>query len=257
MDNFSLSGFAEKGKKDWDIAGKSADIGGTVIKLNDVQSTLYGDNSTVHLTAQQGDFDRQQGKLHLEKDVVVTTSEGAKLTTDQLNWDRKGQLVSTPSQVNIEKEDMRVTGQGANARTDLNKVNLEKDVQVRIEPGAAVTGRDAVTIRCDGPLQIDYALNTAVFNTNVDVVTKDCRMESDTMQVFLRRSARGQHGKGTLDGSSIEKIIARGNVKITRNDNISYCEEATYTAGDSKITLSGSPRLVIFSQEELNAPSGN
>ena len=54
MDNFSLSGFCEKGKKNWEVNGKSADIGAQVIKLNDVQSSLYGDNSTVKLTAQKG-----------------------------------------------------------------------------------------------------------------------------------------------------------------------------------------------------------
>lgn len=260
MDNFSLSGFCEKGKKNWDLTGKSADIDGPIIKLNDIQSTMYGDNSTVHLTARQGDFNRQAGQLHLEKDVVVTTSDGATLTTDRLDWDRKEQLVTTPSEVNIEKEDIRITGQGARGRTDLNTVDLEKDVRVRIEgtqlPGGGTKG-NPITIRCDGPLQFDYAANTAVFNTNVNVVTLDCRIESDTLEAFFTRRSQPKAGGDGMTGSKIERIVAKGNVKITRNDNVSYCEEATYTALDRKISLTGSPRLVIFSTEDFNAPAGN
>lgn len=260
MDNFSLSGFCEKGKKNWDVAGTSADIDAKVIKLNDVQSNLYGDNSTTKLTAQKGDFNRDDGKLHLEKDVVVTTSEGARLTTDQLNWDRKAQVVSTPSKVNIEKADMVITGEGAYGRTDLNKVDLQKDVNVRIA-GAGQGQKEQrapVSIRCDGALQIDYAGNTAVFNTNVVVVTADCRIESDTLEVFFSRSSR-KSGRGPDDfgGSKIDRLVAKGNVKITRNDNISYCEEATYTAADRKVVLSGSPRLVIYPSEGSDAPAGN
>lgn len=257
MDNFSLSGFCEKGKKNWDVAGTSADIDAKVIKLNDVQSNLYGDNSTTKLTAQKGDFNRDDGKLHLEQDVVVTTSAGARLTTDQLNWDRKAQVVSTPSKVNIEKEDMVITGEGAYGRTDLNKVDLQKDVNVRISGQGQKEQRAPVSIRCDGALQIDYAANTAVFNKNVDVVTADCRIESDTLEVFFSRSSRKSGSPDDFGGSKIDRLVAKGNVKITRNDNISYCEEATYTAVDRKVVLSGSPRLVIYPSEGSDAPAGN
>jgi lipopolysaccharide assembly outer membrane protein LptD (OstA) len=58
-------------------------------------------------------------------------------------------------------------------------------------------------------------------------------------------------------GSKIEKIVARGNVKITRGENVSYSDEATYTALDKKITLSGSPKLIIYSTEEMSASFGN
>ncbi|MGE5308526.1 MAG: LPS export ABC transporter periplasmic protein LptC [Deltaproteobacteria bacterium] len=267
METFSLSGYSEKGKKNWDISGKSADIDSRVIKLDNVQSTMYGDNSTVHLTAQKGDFDRQAGKVHLEKDVVVTTSDGTKMTTDQLNWDKKEQVVSTPSQVNILKQDMVITGQGAYGRTDLNKMDLQKDVKVNIAGNARRPGQtegptgasaNPITIRCDGPLQIDYASDTAVFNTNVNVLTGDCRIESDRMDVFFLRSRRDKAQRNTgFAGSKIERIVAKGNVKITRNEDVSYCEEATYTAADRKVSLSGSPRLVIYPTEEQGASAGD
>ena len=57
--------------------------------------------------------------------------------------------------------------------------------------------------------------------------------------------------------SSIDKIIARDNVRITRGKNVSYSEEAVYNAVDKKITLLGRPKLVIYSTKELNASTGN
>jgi len=58
-------------------------------------------------------------------------------------------------------------------------------------------------------------------------------------------------------GSKLERIIAKGNVKIVKGENISYSDEAVYTAADKKITLLGRPKLIIYSTEDLNASSGN
>ena len=66
--------------------------------------------------------------------MVITTSSGAKLTTDSLDWDRKNHLVTTKDTVNIERDNMITTAQGAKGEPDLNKVTLEKDVTVNINP---------------------------------------------------------------------------------------------------------------------------
>jgi len=255
MDNFSLTGITEKGKRNWDITGKSADIDSDVIKLKDIVSNLYGENEKVQLTAAKGDFHRLQGYLHLEKDVVLTSSSGAKLTTDTLVWDKKEQLVSTRDPVNIERQDMIITAQGAKGYPNLNKVDLEKDVQMQISAKQTnpqgKADRDEIVINCDGPLQIDYKNNIATFNNNVKVHSRDGVMESDVMEVYF---LAGSSSSGT---AKVEKIIARGNVKINRDENVSYSDEAVYTAFDRKITLSGRPKLVIYQGGALNASSGN
>ena len=267
MDNFSLSGVSDKGKKNWDLQGKSADIGAEVIKLQDIESHMYGENSTVKLTADKGDFNRQQGQLHLEKDVVITTSSGATLTTDSLDWNKKNQTVSTDDPVNIEKQDIRITGQGARGRTDLNKVNLEKDVRVRIGQQANPVQKDGqartpsqgpITIKCEGPMEVDYQANIAVFNKNVVAKTADCDLQSDVMVIQFAKAAGAAHPAAGDDtkGLKIDRITAKGNVVIRRGDNVSYCDEAVYTASDRRISLSGSPKLVIYS-EGLNASLGN
>jgi LPS export ABC transporter protein LptC len=271
ISDFSLAGFAEKGKKSWDLAGKTADIFDNVIKLKDVVGNMYGATENVKLTANKGDFDKAEGKVHLEDKVVITSSSGAKLTTESLDWDRKNQLVSTKEKVNIEKENMTAIATGATGQPNLNKVNLVKDVQVEISAAkkeGQIEGsvKDKTIITCDGPLEVDYQNNIATFKNNVKVDNKDALIYSDIMDVYFakpnkdtpKKDAEEASKAPTLMGSKIEKLVARGNVKIIKGENISYSDEATYLSADKKIILTGKPKLVLYSTDDLkSAFSGN
>lgn len=262
ISDFSLTGYAEKGKKSWDISGKSADIFDNIIKLKDVIGNLYGEKEDIKLTADKGDFDKVEGKVHLEQNVVITSSGGTKLTTDSLDWDRKNQLVNTEDPVKITRDNMVTTGKGAKAHPNLNQVTLEKEVRVDINPvsreGKTVDDKEKTIITCDGSLEIDYAKNIATFNNNVKVDTHGNLIYSDIMDVYFSTSSNDkskESDKSSLfGGAEIEKIVCRGNVKIVHGQNVSYSEEATYTAADKKIVLTGRPKLIIYSTEELSAP---
>jgi LPS export ABC transporter protein LptC len=258
ISEFSLVGYGEKGKKAWDISGKSADITSGVVKLDGVEGNFYGKEEDVKLTAKKGDFDKNNGSVHLEDNVVITTSSGAELTTDSLDWDRKNQSVTTDDAVNIRNQNMLTTAKGAKAETNLKKVALDKEVKVELLPDNNDMAKDKekISITCDGPLEIDYGNNLASFNNNVKVERPDSTIYSDRMDVYFKTGSKVEAGGPS--GNSIEKIVARGNVKIVRGENVSYSDEAVYTALDQKIILSGRPRLVIYSEEDLkNASSGN
>jgi LPS export ABC transporter protein LptC len=276
--DFSLASFGEKGKKAWDLTGRSADIFSDVVKLKDVIGNLYGKEEDIKLTADKGDFNKAQGMIHLQDNVVITTSSGSKLTTDSLDWDRKNKLVTTKDMVNIERGNMVTTASGAHGEPDLKKISLEKDVTVNINPAAEEKSQDQemnvkkkIVITCDGPLQIDYDKNIATFNNNVNVDTQDAIIQSDIMDVYFGKAGAGKDTSsskkvnsdvgstlgGSAMGSKIDKIVARGNVKITRGENVSYSDEAAYSALDKKIILSGKPKLIIYSGEDMNASFGN
>ena len=164
INEFSLSGYGEKGRKVWDLSGRSADIFDNIVKLQDIIGNLYGDKEDVNLTAKRGDFDKANARVHLEKDVVITSSGGTRLTTDSLDWDRKNQIVSTDEIVNIKKDNMLTTARGARGKTNLKRVNLNNDVKVEILPEQETTKvSEKITITCDGALEIDYEKNVAVF----------------------------------------------------------------------------------------------
>lgn len=274
IDDFSLAGYGEQGKKTWELFGKTADIFGEVIKLKSITGNLYGRQENIKLTSDRGDFNKAEGKVHLEENVVITTTSGAKLTTNSLDWDRKNQQVNTKDVVNIERENMFSTATGASGAPNLNKVDLEKDVTVEIFPAEKEKTKDAavkekIVITCDGPLQIDYEKNVAVFNNNVKVDREGSQIYCDKMDVyFLKSSDKKQEevkipdeadpSPSFMSNTSIDKLVCRGNVKIVRGENISYSDEASYSAQDKKITLTGRPKLILYSSEDLkNAPLGN
>ncbi|MFA4888263.1 MAG: LPS export ABC transporter periplasmic protein LptC [Candidatus Omnitrophota bacterium] len=263
INDFSLVGYGEKGKKTWDLAGKSADIYTDTIKLSDVNGNMYGKEEDVNLTAKTGDFNKVDGKMHLEKDVVITTSKGTKLTTDSLDWDRKNQLVSTKDVVNIQRENMVIDAVGAKGEPNLKKVALEKDIKLDInptEPAKPDGVKEKITITCDGPLDVDYELNVATFNNNVKVERPDSTIYSDKMEVFFGKSPNSAGASDSVAGAmgnKIDKIIAKGNVRLVKGENVSYSQEAIYSAADRKITLTGRPKLILYSVEEMNAPSAN
>ncbi|MBP7215753.1 MAG: LPS export ABC transporter periplasmic protein LptC [Candidatus Omnitrophica bacterium] len=265
MTDFSLAGYGEKGAKSWDLSGENADIFDNVVRLSNVTGNLYGDEQ-IKLTADKGDFDKIEGKVHLEDNVIIATSAGTKMTTDSLDWDRKNEVVSTDDPVNISRNNMITTAMGVVGQPSLNKVTLGKDVEVNILPspeGSSSPGiKDKIVITCDGPLEIDYQNNVAVFKNNVKVDAEDRQIYSDIMEVYF---ISGQHEQAPaadaaanpMAGSRIDRIVSRGNVKIVSGENVSYSDEAVYTAVNKKIVLSGKPRLVIQATGEGNAPFGN
>ena len=275
INDFSLAGYGEQGKKSWDLSGKSADIFTDSVKLNDITGNLYGKQENTKLTADKGDFNKVDGKVHLEKNVVITTSTGTKMTTDVLDWDRKAQLMTTKSPVNVTRDNMILIALGAQGEPTLKKIAFDKDVKLDINPALGDKPADPglkgkITITCDGPLEINYEKNIATFNNNVKVEREDSVINSDKMDVYFSQkpkdAAKDKEPKKDVDpasnmglsASKIEKIVARGNVKVTRGENVSYSDEAIYNAADKKLILSGRPKLILYSSEGLNnASAGN
>jgi len=269
ISDFSLAGYGEKGKKTWDLSGKSADIFSEIIKLKDIIGNLYGEKEEIKLTADKGDFNKDEGRLKVEDNVIITTSSGSKLTTDTLEWDRKNNIVTTHALVNVERENMLTTATGATGYPNLNKISFDKDVTVKFTPEAKdKDGEDNnIVITCDGPLEIDYAKNFATFKNKVRVETQGNVIYSDVMDIYFLSQGQADNkdekteaqaeAESALMGSKIDKIVARGNVKIVRGENVSYSEEATYIARDKKIILTGRPKLIIYSTEGFNASLRN
>lgn len=260
IDDFSLSGYGDKGKKSWDLSGKSADIFNDVVKLKEVVGNHYAEKDNINLTADNGDFNKSSGVVHLENNVVITTSSGAKLTTNSLDWDRKQQIVSTLDKISLQRQDMNLTGEGAKGQTALKQVELEKNVRLDIMPTDKQKGnKEKIVIICDGPLEVDYEKNIAIFNKNVKVEKPDLTIYSDKMQIYFTPKQEGQEKAAEISGmsSSINKIVAQGNVRILRGENTSYSQEAIYTAVDKKMVLTGRPQIEIYQTENMNAAFRN
>ncbi len=230
IDTFSLEGYTQQGKKQWQLEGKSADVLEDVVKLDRVVAKTYGEEGEINLKSDKGEYDKKEGRVRLEENVVVTTSEGTKLTTDALFWDAQKEQVTTDRGVVIERDNLTAQGKGAIAFPEIKQVKLNEEVRVEIAP--------KTTITCSGPLELDYEKNISVFYNNVEVEDGRGRIFADRMEVYFHPKEK-----------AIEKIFAYGNVRLVQGENISYSDEAVYNAEEGKVTLKGNPRLVIYPKD--------
>jgi LPS export ABC transporter protein LptC len=247
--DFNLAGYGPGGKKTWDVKGQSADIFENIIKLNNIVANVYGQDDMT-LTAKKGSMDKATNNMHLEQDVVATTKSGAKLTTDSLDWQRNSDLVTTPDKVTVEREAMTAIGTGARAHPNLSQAQMEKDVTVKINNDPKKPGGGLTTITCDGPMEIDYNKELAVFNKNVKAVNEEQgTIYADRMKVYFDFKTK-----------QLNRINCKGNVKIEKGGNTTYSDEAVYQAADKKVTLLGRPKIIFYAESEngkQNAPFGN
>ncbi len=236
--SFDMTGFTKDGERKWAIKGESADIVADKVKLNNIQADTYDVDRTVTLEAESGTYDKENGSVKLEDNVVVTTSDGIKLTADWFEWDSKTNKVRSDSKVEVRKDNLYACGNGASASASSKEVQLNKDVLVK---------QDDITVTSKGPLYIDYSNNKASFSDKVKVTDPRGELTSDRLDIFFN-----------TDSKKIERIIAEGNVELKRGPNIAKGQKITYTPEDGKAMLTGNPEIYIYSEKDMqNAFIGN
>jgi LPS export ABC transporter protein LptC len=233
VQSFSLEGFSETGDKLWQIEGKSADIYSDVINLTDINADSYDREMKVNLTSETGVFDRKSNNIQLKENVVLTTSDGSRLTTHVLSWDADKEQVFTEEKVYIERGDINANGIGALASPNLKKAQLNKDVTVNVKNPEAV-------ITCDGPLEIDYISNMAYFNKNVKLDDKKAKISTDKATAYFNPEER-----------SLTKVLCEGDVEIVRGKDITHSERLIYMPSEGRVILEGRPQIAIGSAGEM------
>lgn len=272
LSSFSLSGYAKDGNRQWDLEGKSADIGTEKINLTDVRGKVYGKQTNMTVVADEGSLNRIDNNVHLEKNVLLTTDDGSTVNCDYLDWDAQNQRLTTESPVEIKRGLLQANGRGLIAQPLLNLVELNKDVTVKMSlqnqaqaqaanqasPGPSVSEAFSPTvITCDGPLDVDYENQHATFNHNVKVKDQRGEIFADKMDIyFSTQKADGKQIQG-MEGMGIERMEACGSVEIHHGGNTTYSQKALYETKTGKITLTGQPKLVIYSTEGFGQLMGS
>lgn len=243
---FNLQGYTEDGQKAWVVNGSKADILGDTIKISNVDAESYGDEK-VNLTAETGTIDQASGNIHLEKDVVVTSERGTRLSTDSLDWSRKEDLVTTQDPVVITDQNMTLTGQGMQARPELKTAQIEKDVKAMMDTEPAPDVTKIITITSDGPMVVDQTKLYAVFQDNVVAVQEGQTLKADRMEVYFDEEKK-----------QIKEMICTGNVVMIRGENKSFSDKAVYNGIERRLTLSGRPKLILMTEgNDVFASFGN
>jgi len=236
IDDFYLSGFENKGQKNWEVRGKSAEINNDKVNIKDVDGYSYLEEKKINVKADKGAYNKQDSSMKLQDNVVITSEDGVQLNTDSLQWDQKKNLIETNDTVKIRKDkEMELQGDGFQADTQMKNAVLDKNVEVKFNKKDQ-TGMVVVT--CDGPVEMNYNEGNAVFNKNVKMTDNELEMNADIARMFFNTTSK-----------KIEKVIVEGNVKIIRGKDVTYAQKATYYDSNKKVILEGSPKLIFFPQK--------
>ena len=225
---FSFTKYNPTGGKEIEIEGDSANILAETVDLLNVVAKAYAEETPVTITADKGKYEKKANKVHIESNVVATTQDGTRMTTDQLDIYPDKHLLENNVQTIVRKNNINVDGVGAKGDTNLKRVRFKKNVTVMVQPDKGATDAPTV-ITCDGPLEIDYNNNIAYFKDNV--VAKDVRgtLYADTMDVYYSKQNK-----------KVSKIVSRGNVVIENPDgNKTYSDNVVYLADEGRVILGG------------------
>ena len=259
MEDFDLTGYGADGQKTWEVAGASMDMMDDEIKITDITARMFGEQENLVVTADRGNFDKQTGIVRLTDNVRAVAEGGLTLKTDALDWSQTERVITTDEKVRLERENLTAVGQGLEAEPEAKIAKFEKDVIMTLEQekqGAAAAssapkaleqpfgGPGKLIITCDGPMELNYDKQVAVFHDNVKVESEGEHgtMIADKMTVRFDTQTR-----------QLDRIEAEGNVQIQRDDNISYSEGAVFTNAERKVVLTGRPKLILFTEGDAAA----
>jgi len=230
---FTLVGHTETGRKKWEIQGQTADLLGEIIQLSPVTAKSFG-RVEADLTAKQGRYHKTTQDIYLKKDVVVTNSDGIRLTTDSLKWVAQQEFGRTWDRVRVTRSGMTVTGLGGIAFPKLKRVRVERKVVVALE------GKEGMTVvTCDGPMEVDYARRKARFWRNVWVRDSKGFIRSDRMDVVLQPRE-----------DQIQEARFWGHVRINRENQKATAQRANYWGSPKRTRLMGHTRMVVLAKEQ-------
>ncbi|MDD5436689.1 MAG: LptA/OstA family protein [Candidatus Omnitrophica bacterium] len=189
-------------------------------------------------------------------------------------WDVKGQSAEALTEDQVKLNNITASTYGKDTHATItadtgmydkskNNVRLEQNVKAVIENTqkgsgdilnlSAGTGDEAgvkkaadgtdkskktkTIITCDAEVEFNYEKNEGHFNKNVHVINDEGTIDADKITVYLDSATK-----------TVKTIVAEGNVKIRRGENMTYSDKATYLAAEKKIVLSGQPKLVIYQE---------
>lgn len=192
--HFKLEGFTKKGDDQWYLEGEFAKLIDSDIVLSKIKGKTLDKDLTVMLTADNGIYNRISGCTELKGNVIITTSDGGKVTMDFARWNAAEEEVKTDSHVRIEHGSIVLEGMGALVRPKEKWAILEKEIKA--------TDISKRVITCDGPLEVDYEKRRAIFNNNVEITDPQSKMYANKVVAYFDPEKR-----------SIEKVEWLGDVK--------------------------------------------
>jgi LPS export ABC transporter protein LptC len=127
----------KKGKKNWELRSESAkQYGkGKRIELEPVELIAYDEEEKplLNLKAKKGRLDLNTNNVEVEGAVIITSSEGAKFTTEKLKWIAKEEKLVTDEEIEMSKDNILIRGKGLEADRNLEKIEIKENIRIEIK----------------------------------------------------------------------------------------------------------------------------
>ncbi len=124
------------GQKTWELEAKSIRQyeGQNMMVLEDVKLTFYAKEGRIlYLTSKQGKVYQDSKNVDLIGDVVLTSNDGYALKTQSASYRHGEKIVSTPDPVEIEGEQIQMTGKGMLVNVEAKTFKILSQVKTHLK----------------------------------------------------------------------------------------------------------------------------
>ena len=123
------------GQKTWELEAKTVRLyqNENISVLEDVKVTFYAkEGRIIYLTGKQGKVYQDSKNVDLSGDVVLTTNDGYQLKTHSASYRHLEKIVSTADPVEIEGEQIRLTGTGMLVNVEAKTFKILSQVKTQL-----------------------------------------------------------------------------------------------------------------------------
>lgn len=217
----------KKGVIDWEMTGKIARkyldkpvmemevIEGKYKPHADAAVTFRGTKGTMNT-------DEEQGTVN---DVDIVYKNNYKLKSRYMNFDFKKGITYTDAPVDIEGAKLTLKGVGMISNTDQEIVKIEKDVT-----GFVQTEKGKYRFQSD---RFTYTFKDNMYLLDGRVIMKGEDMDLLCDKLYL-----------ISEGNELERIDAKGKVRLISKGTIAKSEKAVYHLKDDRVVLTEKPKII-------------
>ncbi len=216
----------KKGAIDWELRAKLARkfIDKPVVELEQIEGSYKPRPDTVVLfKGDKGELNTETEKGRVDNVEIIYKDEYT-VKSRSMDFDFKNSEVSSRSAVDLKGKRLTLQGLGMVADTQKQVVHIEKDVH-----GTVDTETRRFNFSSDR-FSYDVKQNVYTFGGSVAVRGEDMTLFCDTIDI-------------TSTGDKVDKLDARGKVRLASKGTLAKSGRAVYYLGDDKVTLEDSPRI--------------
>lgn len=123
----------KNGVKLWEMSADKIKIDSVtqLAEFDKVDGKFFQDDGKVlKVTANKGVYNQQTKDIHIEGEVVLYDADGAKLTSKNLDWTSKEEIITATEDVKIFREDVRATGDFASSSDGFKHFFMKGNVKI-------------------------------------------------------------------------------------------------------------------------------